>query len=108
MEKYVRTSIGFGDTMLRVCSQEMKKVTSASQFRYYKEFIVHTKDIVQSNNIHMSPKFSEHIDFLLQFGNVFRIAAKHDAFARKLLSLSTSSTCVALRFTSRGDAYLSV
>ena len=102
------TRIGFRDTVLGVRSQEMKEVTSTSQFGYYKKFVIHTEHIVQSNDIDMAPKLAQHIDFFLQFGNVLGVTSQHDTFAGKLLAFATSATRVTLRFAPRGNAHLTV
>ncbi len=62
-------------------SQQMEQIPASSQFGNNEQFIIHAKDIKQSNDIVMSAQFSQHVDLLLQFGNVLGIIPQHDAFA---------------------------
>lgn len=97
--------------MLGMGREQMEQVPSTSQFRYYKQLIVDTKDIVQTNDIVMSPQFAQDIDFFLQLGNVLWIIAQHDTLAGKLFSFSRAmgrGIGVSFWFTSRGNADLSV
>jgi len=109
MYKKIRTRISFRDSMFGMSRQQVKQVTTASQFGYYKEFVVDTKDIVQTNDIVMSTKLAQDIDFFLQLGNVLWIIAEHDTLARKLFSFATArGGCVSFGFPATGNADLSV
>ena len=59
------TSICLSNTMFGVCSQQVKQISPPSQLGYYEKFIVHTKHIIQPNDIVMSPQLSQHIHLLL-------------------------------------------
>jgi hypothetical protein len=61
----VRTRIGLCDSMLWMRSEQVEQVPATSQFGYYKQLVVDTKDIVEPNDVFMSPQFTQDIDFLL-------------------------------------------
>lgn len=90
--------------------EEVEQIPASSQLRYYKELVVDTKDVVQSNDIVVAPQFPEDVDFLLQLGDVLGVVPEHDALAGKLLSLSgpSASRHVSLGLSAGGDADLSV
>lgn len=94
--------------MLRMRSQQMEQISPPSQLRYYKQFIIHTKDIIQPNNIIVPPQFSQYIHLFLEFGNVLRVIPEHYAFASEFLSFPGFVGGVSLGFASGGDADLSV
>jgi hypothetical protein len=56
----------------------------------------------------VTAQLSQHIDLLLQLGNVFRIAAEQHAFTRKLFPLAGSSARVTLGLPARRDADLPI
>ena len=95
--------------MLGMRRQQVKQVATTSQLGYYKEFIVDTKDVVQSNDIVVPAKFAQDIDFLLQLGNVLGVVAEHDTLAGKLFPLAGPvGGLVSLRFAAGRNADLSV
>lgn len=88
----------------------MEQVTPSSQLRYYKEFIVDTKDIVQPNHVVVASQFAKNVNFFLELGNVLGVVSEHDTLARKFLSFSGSpaSRHVPLGFSAGRDAHLAV
>jgi len=94
--------------VLGMGGQEMEQIPSTSQFSYYKQFVVDTKDVVQANDVVVSPQFSQDIDFFLKLGNVLGVVAQHDTLAGKLFPLARSIRSVSLGFTATGDTDLSV
>mmetsp|Transcript_4416 Transcript_4416/g.9237 ORF Transcript_4416/g.9237 Transcript_4416/m.9237 type:complete len:277 (-) Transcript_4416:614-1444(-) len=101
--------ISLGDSVLGVGGEEVKEIPAPSQLRYYKELVVHTKDVVQTDDVVVSPELPENIDFLLELGNVLWVVPEHDALAGKLFSLPASvGTQMPLGLSPGGDADLSV
>ena len=94
--------------MLGMSCQQVKQISPSPQLRYYKQLIVHTKHIVQPDNIIMPPQLPQHVDLLLQFGNVLGIIPQHDTFTRKLLSLAGLTAGMPLGFPPRCNADLSI
>ena len=91
--------------------EQVEQVTPSSQLRYYKELIIDTKDVVESNDIVVAPQFAQDIHLLLQLGNVLWVVSQHDALAGKFLSLSrpmSSRGHVSLGFSARSNANLAV
>lgn len=93
--------------MLGMRRQQVKEITTTPKFGYYKEFIVDTEHIVESNNVLVPTDLSKDVDFLLQLCNVLWIIAEHDALASILLSLSRPST-VAFRLSTRCNTDLAI
>mmetsp|Transcript_8249 Transcript_8249/g.20302 ORF Transcript_8249/g.20302 Transcript_8249/m.20302 type:complete len:289 (-) Transcript_8249:526-1392(-) len=110
--KHFRYGLGgicLGDSVLGVGGEEVKEISAPSQLRYYKELVVHTKDIVQTNDVVVSPELPENIDFLLELGNVLWVVPEHDALAGKLFSLPASvGTQMPLGLSPGGNADLSI
>lgn len=95
--------------MLRMRRQQVEKIPTPPQLRYYKQLIIHTKHIKQPNDIVMSPQFPQYVHLLLKLGNVLWIIAQHDAFAREFLALALGGVgLVAFRLAAGGDADLTV
>lgn len=95
--------------MLGVGGEEVKQIPAPSKLCYYEQLIVHTKDVVQTNDIVVSPKFPENINFLLELGNVLGVVSEHDTLAGKLFSLTASiGAQMPLGLSPGGNADLSV
>ena len=103
----VLTGIRFSYAMLRMGRQQVEQIATTTQFRNDKQFVIHTKDIVQSNNVVVPSKLSQHIYFLLQLANVLVIITQQDALAGKLFAL-TAAVHMTFWLTAACDTYLTV
>ena len=94
--------------MLWMSSKQVEQVSTTPQFGYYEEFIVHAKDIEETNYVVVATKLPQYVYLLLQLRNVLRIVAEHDAFASKLLPLTRSTRSVTLRFAPGSNTNLTI